>query len=280
MSSLDWLISIGLLPLSFALTGPASGAIGAQATLIGAGLLGGAVTFGALLLPGMRAVEGREAPLRRRPQGRAPAAASASRERAVHRHRPVEAGERHHARDRRGVGDDDGEPLLAAAHLLAEREQQVDARAVEVRRRRTGRRSSRPSGCVSSERSAVADLLDVRGVDLALHARDGDLVVPLVLEAGQRAHAHRPRRASRRRTTTVPSAVCWTCTLSISASIIGIPRPRCVPRARRHWPWSRMAISIVAPRPAGLDLEGLPRPGAYACSTAFAHASWQATVMS
>ena len=33
VSSLDWLISIGLLPLSFALTGPVAGAIGAQATL-------------------------------------------------------------------------------------------------------------------------------------------------------------------------------------------------------------------------------------------------------
>jgi MFS family permease len=62
VSSLDWLISIGLLPLSFALTGPVSGAIGAQATLIGAGLIGGVITFGALLLPGMRAIEGREAP--------------------------------------------------------------------------------------------------------------------------------------------------------------------------------------------------------------------------
>jgi MFS family permease len=62
VSSLDWLISIGLLPLSFALTGPVSGAIGAQATLIAAGVLGAVVTFAALLLPGMRAVEGREAP--------------------------------------------------------------------------------------------------------------------------------------------------------------------------------------------------------------------------
>ena len=34
VSSLDWLISIGLLPLSFALTGPVSGAIGARTTLI------------------------------------------------------------------------------------------------------------------------------------------------------------------------------------------------------------------------------------------------------
>jgi MFS family permease len=59
VSSLDWLISIGLLPLSFALTGPVTGAIGAQATLIGAGVIGGVVTFAALLLPGMRALEDR-----------------------------------------------------------------------------------------------------------------------------------------------------------------------------------------------------------------------------
>ena len=51
-------ISIGLLPVSFALTGPVSAAIGAQTTLVAAGLIGGAVTFAALLLPGMRAVEG------------------------------------------------------------------------------------------------------------------------------------------------------------------------------------------------------------------------------
>jgi MFS family permease len=63
VSSLDWLISIGLLPLSFALTGPVSGAIGAQTTLIAAGLLGAVVTFAALLLPGMRDVEGRDGPV-------------------------------------------------------------------------------------------------------------------------------------------------------------------------------------------------------------------------
>jgi MFS family permease len=58
VSSLDWLISIGLLPVSFALTAPVSAAIGAQTTLVAAGLIGGAVTLAALLLPGMRAVEG------------------------------------------------------------------------------------------------------------------------------------------------------------------------------------------------------------------------------
>jgi DHA3 family tetracycline resistance protein-like MFS transporter len=58
VSSLDWLISIGLLPVSFALTGPVSAAIGVQTTLVAAGVIGGAVTFAALLLPGMRAIEG------------------------------------------------------------------------------------------------------------------------------------------------------------------------------------------------------------------------------
>ncbi|TML17848.1 MAG: MFS transporter [Actinobacteria bacterium] len=58
VSSLDWLISIGLLPISFALTAPVAGAIGARATLIAAALVGGVVTFGALFLPGMRDIEG------------------------------------------------------------------------------------------------------------------------------------------------------------------------------------------------------------------------------
>jgi DHA3 family tetracycline resistance protein-like MFS transporter len=58
VSSLDWLISIGLLPVSFALTGPVSDAIGARATLVGAGLLGAAVTAATLLIPGVRAIEG------------------------------------------------------------------------------------------------------------------------------------------------------------------------------------------------------------------------------
>jgi MFS family permease len=58
VSSLDWLISIGLLPLSFALTAPVTSLVGARATLIGAALIGGAVTLGALFLPGMRSIEG------------------------------------------------------------------------------------------------------------------------------------------------------------------------------------------------------------------------------
>ncbi len=49
VSSLDWLISIGLLPLSYALTGPVSAALGARQTLIWAGVLGAIVTFAPLL---------------------------------------------------------------------------------------------------------------------------------------------------------------------------------------------------------------------------------------
>lgn len=57
VSSLDWLISIGLLPLSFALTAPVVGLVGVRATLIGAAMIGGAFTLGALFLPGMRDIE-------------------------------------------------------------------------------------------------------------------------------------------------------------------------------------------------------------------------------
>jgi DHA3 family tetracycline resistance protein-like MFS transporter len=63
VSSLDWLISIGLLPLSFALTGSVSAAVGVRTTLIGAGLLGALVTAAALLVPGVREIDG---PTRRR----------------------------------------------------------------------------------------------------------------------------------------------------------------------------------------------------------------------
>jgi hypothetical protein len=57
VSSFDWFISIALVPISYAFTGPVASALGAQATLIGAGLLGGAVTMAFLFLPGMRDIE-------------------------------------------------------------------------------------------------------------------------------------------------------------------------------------------------------------------------------
>ena len=61
VSSLDWLVSIGLLPLSFALTAPVAALVGVRATLIGAAVIGGVFTLAALFLPGMRAIEGQAA---------------------------------------------------------------------------------------------------------------------------------------------------------------------------------------------------------------------------
>ena len=58
VSSLDWLISIGLLPVSYALTAPVVALVGLRATLVGAALIGTVATAGALLLPGMRQIEG------------------------------------------------------------------------------------------------------------------------------------------------------------------------------------------------------------------------------
>jgi DHA3 family tetracycline resistance protein-like MFS transporter len=58
VSSLDWLISIGLVPVSYALTAPVVSLIGVRATLVGASLIGTAATAGALLLPGMLQIEG------------------------------------------------------------------------------------------------------------------------------------------------------------------------------------------------------------------------------
>ena len=69
VSSLDWLISIGLLPLSFALTAPVAGLVGVRATLVGAAIIGGVATLGALFLPGMRDIEGDAAEMDRKAEG-------------------------------------------------------------------------------------------------------------------------------------------------------------------------------------------------------------------
>jgi DHA3 family tetracycline resistance protein-like MFS transporter len=53
VSSLDWFVSIGLVPLSFAVTGPMAELIGAKATLVAAGVLG-SVACAVLFLPGVR----------------------------------------------------------------------------------------------------------------------------------------------------------------------------------------------------------------------------------
>lgn len=63
VASLDWLVSTGLVPLSFALTGPVAGLLGASWTMVGAGLVG-AVLMGALLfVPGVRDPERSTEPL-------------------------------------------------------------------------------------------------------------------------------------------------------------------------------------------------------------------------
>jgi MFS family permease len=55
VTSVDWFVSIGLTPLSFALTAPVAGAIGIDATFVAAGLLGFVVSIGLLfLVPGLR----------------------------------------------------------------------------------------------------------------------------------------------------------------------------------------------------------------------------------
>ncbi len=62
VSALDWAVSIGLSPVSFALTAPMAALAGLDATLLGGGLLGGAVTMGVYyLVPSLRADDERTA---------------------------------------------------------------------------------------------------------------------------------------------------------------------------------------------------------------------------
>jgi MFS family permease len=61
VSSIDWLVSTALLPLSYALTPPVAHLLGARTTLVLAGTVGAAVTLGFLFLPGLRDGENTEA---------------------------------------------------------------------------------------------------------------------------------------------------------------------------------------------------------------------------
>lgn len=54
VSSLDWMMSLGLVPVSYALTGPATSLLGPDMTLIVAGILGSVFMFGLLFVPGVR----------------------------------------------------------------------------------------------------------------------------------------------------------------------------------------------------------------------------------
>jgi DHA3 family tetracycline resistance protein-like MFS transporter len=66
ISSLDWLMSTGLVPLSFALTGPVAAVFGPEQTMVGAAVLGALFMGMLLFVPGVRDPE------------RAPAAAGAA----------------------------------------------------------------------------------------------------------------------------------------------------------------------------------------------------------
>jgi DHA3 family tetracycline resistance protein-like MFS transporter len=54
VSSLDWLVSTGLVPVSFALTGPVAGVLGPETTMVGAGLVGAFFMGILLFVPGVR----------------------------------------------------------------------------------------------------------------------------------------------------------------------------------------------------------------------------------
>jgi MFS family permease len=57
VSSLDWVLSLGLAPVSYALTGPIANVLGARTTLLDAGIVSGAVLLLVLLVaPGVRGV--------------------------------------------------------------------------------------------------------------------------------------------------------------------------------------------------------------------------------
>jgi MFS family permease len=57
VTSLDWFVSTSLVPVSFALTGPVSALLGAQTTLVVAGLVACTVTLAFLFVPGVRDTE-------------------------------------------------------------------------------------------------------------------------------------------------------------------------------------------------------------------------------
>jgi DHA3 family tetracycline resistance protein-like MFS transporter len=54
VSSLDWLVSTGLVPVSFALTGPVAELVGPERTMVGAALLGAFLMGFLLFVPGVR----------------------------------------------------------------------------------------------------------------------------------------------------------------------------------------------------------------------------------
>jgi DHA3 family tetracycline resistance protein-like MFS transporter len=61
VSSLDWILTLGLAPLSYALTAPIADVLGARSTLLWAGIVSGAVLVGVLFaVPSVRSVDAHE----------------------------------------------------------------------------------------------------------------------------------------------------------------------------------------------------------------------------
>ena len=75
VTSLDWLISLGLVPLSFAITGPLSEAFGPATTMVGAALIGSVLMISLFFVPGVRDPEQDDFAERSRAEGAAPVAA-------------------------------------------------------------------------------------------------------------------------------------------------------------------------------------------------------------
>ncbi|HEX2625416.1 MAG TPA: MFS transporter [Candidatus Limnocylindrales bacterium] len=63
VSSLDWLVSTGLVPVSFALTGPIAALIGPEVTIVGAAVIGAVLMSLLLFYPGVRDPEREPAPV-------------------------------------------------------------------------------------------------------------------------------------------------------------------------------------------------------------------------
>jgi hypothetical protein len=57
VKSIDWFLSIGLAPLSLALTAPAAAWLGAGTVMVAAGIGAGVLTVSCYFLPGMRETE-------------------------------------------------------------------------------------------------------------------------------------------------------------------------------------------------------------------------------
>ena len=57
VASVDWFVSAALVPVSFVLTGPIAGALGASRTVLGAGVIGGLLLIALIGLRPIRAPE-------------------------------------------------------------------------------------------------------------------------------------------------------------------------------------------------------------------------------